>query len=293
MCDCEKALELISLDLDGVLTPQERQVLDSHLTDCPACAALARELTVLHQALSELNEEVPEGFHRAVMDRVHEEKVRPVPVSKAKDLPWRRWVSLAAVFAVVLIGAGSLGKSWTGAGSHNSSGSAGETPVSGPREATVSQEDAAGAGQAPELSLYAAQEDTTVSSAARDTEPKEGLAPESAPENTLSAAGPALIDALPTGDTTLAEELRGTLAANCSDWLQTAGFSQSEDFDASILTVEAVTQEDLETAICSEEEQYALLDLSDYRVTVGDSSLSPVLLCDSGTLEVLGYLPST
>ena len=55
----------------------------------------------------------------------------------------------------------------------------------------------------------------------------------------------------------------------------------------------AMQTEDLEAAVCSGEDQRALLDLNDYRVTLGDPSGSAyaLLLCDSDTLEVLGYLP--
>ena len=87
MCDCERALELISLDLDGALTPQERQELEAHLSACPDCAALARELGELHQSMRSLEEDVPEGFHQAVMDRVHAQKVLPLPRKRSSPSP--------------------------------------------------------------------------------------------------------------------------------------------------------------------------------------------------------------
>lgn len=290
MCDCERALELISLDLDGALTPQERQELEAHLSACPDCAALARELGELHQSMRSLEEDVPEGFHQAVMDRVHAEKVLPLPRKRSGSVSWRRWASLAAVFAVVLVGAGSLGKSWTG----GSSGTA--VTAGGADQAMVSQEAAlpqeTPAGGAPELSLYGVQGESAPTT--REAEEKVSMNAEAytASESPLPTVGPALMEAAPT-DAGLTEEQRDALSASCASWLQSSGLDQAEAIDTSLLTVEAVTQEDLEAAVCSGEDQRALLDLNDYRVTLGDPSGSAyaLLLCDSDTLEVLGYLP--
>ena len=80
MCTCERALELISLGLDGEWKEEERQELEEHLAHCGDCRALARELEEAHALLSELEEEeVPEGFRAAVMDRVRAEKTVPFP----------------------------------------------------------------------------------------------------------------------------------------------------------------------------------------------------------------------
>ena len=110
MCTCERALELISLGLDGEWKEEERQELEEHLAHCGDCRALARELEEAHVLLSELGEEeVPEGFRAAVMDRVRAEKTVPFPQhtpAGRRTRPWKRWASLAAVFAVVLLGAG-------------------------------------------------------------------------------------------------------------------------------------------------------------------------------------------
>ena len=44
MCDCDRALELISLRLDGALLPEEAGELEEHLEHCPPCRSLAQEL---------------------------------------------------------------------------------------------------------------------------------------------------------------------------------------------------------------------------------------------------------
>ena len=112
MCTCERALELISMGLDGEWKEEERQELEEHLAHCGDCRALARELEKAHVLLSELEEEeVPEGFRAAVMDRVRAEKTVPFPQhtpAGRRTRPWKRWASLAAVFAVVLLGARAL-----------------------------------------------------------------------------------------------------------------------------------------------------------------------------------------
>ncbi len=108
MCDCDRALELLSLELDGALTPEEGRTLTAHLNGCGACRRTAEELRQLHTILPELEEEVPAGLHQAIMDRVGAEKVIPFSGGRRKG-QIRQWASLAAVFAVILLGAGALG----------------------------------------------------------------------------------------------------------------------------------------------------------------------------------------
>ncbi|MFQ8759438.1 MAG: zf-HC2 domain-containing protein [Intestinimonas sp.] len=52
MCTCERALELISMGLDGEWKEEERQELEEHLAHCGDCRALARELEEAHVLLS-------------------------------------------------------------------------------------------------------------------------------------------------------------------------------------------------------------------------------------------------
>lgn len=107
MCSCDRALELISLGLDETLDEALRQELEEHLSCCAACRSLARDLEALCTYLPELEEEVPEGFRASVMDRVRQEKAAPLPMAEAgkeKRPVWRRWGSLVAVCAVILLG---------------------------------------------------------------------------------------------------------------------------------------------------------------------------------------------
>lgn len=105
--DCEKALELISLRLDGMLTEEEERALDAHLEGCAPCRSLLLDLTALRDAMPE-EEEPPEGFLDGVMERVRESKTVPFPVKKTGRKQWKSWCAMAAVFALVIAGAGGL-----------------------------------------------------------------------------------------------------------------------------------------------------------------------------------------
>ena len=108
MCDCDRALELISLRLDGALLPEEAGELEEHLEHCPPCRSLAQELEALHRAMPELEEEPPADLHRRIVAAVEQEPRRPAAPSKKVWRTWQRWGSLAAVFAVIIAGAGLL-----------------------------------------------------------------------------------------------------------------------------------------------------------------------------------------
>ena len=107
MISCDKALDLISASLDGALTPEETDTLEAHLHICGACRALRADLDCLHQELPALNAPVPEDLKQRILEGVRAEKVVPHPTRPAPR--WRQWAASAAVFAVVLLGAGGLG----------------------------------------------------------------------------------------------------------------------------------------------------------------------------------------
>lgn len=110
MITCDQALELISASLDLPLTKEEQQMLDAHLDGCPECRALLADFQKIHQELSDMTVEPPAALCQGVMDRIKAEETTPkvVPIRR-KTRPWVRWGAAAAVFAVVLLGAGSSG----------------------------------------------------------------------------------------------------------------------------------------------------------------------------------------
>lgn len=142
MLDCDQALELISAKIDNELTPQEEAALAEHLAACPACGALLAEFELMHDAMPE-PAVPPAGLTEQIMDQVRRSKVVPLEPQKQpkKAVHWKRWASIAAVLALVLLGAGPL-RSWSAGGmSGGSSGSAaapaaaGAEPASAPESA--------------------------------------------------------------------------------------------------------------------------------------------------------------
>lgn len=182
MCDCEMALDLISLDIDGQLNEDQRRALDEHLAHCDACRSLAEDLAALHAAMPE-EEEVPEGFHAAVMDRVRQSKVLPLKPRRAAH--WKSWAALAAVFAVVVVGGRSLSHMFSAGGA---------TSGAAPAPAAAMPQTTSGGDLAPQAKLAGAPEQYAMDSgetagggqgsqdASAETAPAEG---QTAPQTAL------------------------------------------------------------------------------------------------------------
>lgn len=328
MCDCERALELLSLELDGQLTPEEKGELEAHLAGCGECRRAAEELRQLHTILPELEEEVPDGLHQAIMDRIGAEKV--VPLSRARrPSQLRRWASLAAVFAVILLGAGT----WRlFAGSGLSGGTAAPAAANAAPEAAAAARDTASGGTEPadgqteeqpklvngqgdvsnDVSQPAQESAVPQDGASQDGEgesavlrmaPPASAQPTPVPEQEAGESGqtggqqavtfgilPA--EAAPEGAVQPDAETTETLRANCAAWLADSAFDQKDRVDTTLVFVAPVTEGDLAAAVC-DGESAALLDGTDWAVTLGDTIGHDyaVLLCDSETLAVLGYVP--
>ena len=328
MCDCERALELLSLELDGQLPPEEKGELEAHLDGCGECRRAAEELRQLHTILPELEEEVPDGLHQAIMDRIGAEKV--VPLSRARrPSQLRRWASLAAVFAVILLGAGT----WRlFAGSGLSGGTAAPAAANAAPEAAAAARDTASGGTEPadgqtqeqpklgsgqgdvsnDVSQPAQESAVPQDGASQDGEgesavlrmaPPASAQPTPVPEQEAGESGqtggqqavtfgilPA--EAAPEGAVQPDAETTETLRANCAAWLADSAFDQKDRVDTTLVFVAPVTEGDLAAAVC-DGESAALLDGTDWAVTLGDTIGHDyaVLLCDSETLAVLGYVP--
>lgn len=330
MCDCDRALELLSLELDGELTPEEKRELEAHLAACGECCGAAEELRQLHTLLPELEEEVPDGLHQAIMDRIGAEKV--VPLSRVnKKSHIQRWASLAAVFAVILLGAGTLKPLQSGGSTatapaaasvttaeaaqdtssdaavgEDASGGAEQPETDGKdKETTVSNGDALPAESTPVVVQEDVEEDSSGGAALRMSPPASaqptpvptqtakdgGNSQESANQAITFSVMPAeaaATDGAVQPDADTAETLR----ANCAAWLAASTFEQKDRVDTTLVSIAQVTEGELAAAV-SDEESAALLDGTDWTVTLGDTSGHDyaVLLCDSETLSVLGYVP--
>ena len=105
MKNCEEFAPLLSAFVDGELTEEERAEVLAHVSECEECRRLLGELTALHAALGELeDEDVPEGFTEGVMAAVRAEKAAAKPQAKKRSA-WRRWMPMAACAAIVALAA--------------------------------------------------------------------------------------------------------------------------------------------------------------------------------------------
>lgn len=147
MCDCERALDLLSARLDGGLEAGEAAELEEHLAACPSCRAAAAELETLEGLLPELlEEEVPQGFHQRLMEKIAAEQVVPFP-TKAPRRVWKGLLATAAVAAVVIIGGGPLLRLSPGAGS---------AAPAAPAPASVQADTEGGVPEGPDVGMRAA-----------------------------------------------------------------------------------------------------------------------------------------
>lgn len=104
--NCEQMQQLMSLWLDGEISAQEQEQLQTHLERCPECRALLEQLQTLHTSFSDLEEiPAPEGFAQGVMDRIAAGESKPrakvIPLFKR---PQMRAVAGLAACAVLCIG---------------------------------------------------------------------------------------------------------------------------------------------------------------------------------------------
>ena len=106
MTDCTEYEVLLSLRLDGELTPEEAARLDAHLSACPSCQALAAELEALHAELGDMAPIPPASLAKNVMEQVRNEaKPIPFPVKSKPKKHWKRYGALAAALVLVITGA--------------------------------------------------------------------------------------------------------------------------------------------------------------------------------------------
>lgn len=107
MRTCEEILDLISLRLDGELTPEQALALEEHLASCPTCKALADDLADIHSVMPGMNVQPPAFIMEHVMERIkgEEAKVVPFPAKKHSAHQWKAWGGIAAALVLVVSGA--------------------------------------------------------------------------------------------------------------------------------------------------------------------------------------------
>lgn len=96
---CPEIEFLLALSLDGTLTEAEAALVEAHLAICPACRALAGDLTEQSAAVAALSATAPDLLVAQVLARI-----RPA----RKPAHWRRWAAMAAVFVLAVVGGTGL-----------------------------------------------------------------------------------------------------------------------------------------------------------------------------------------
>lgn len=237
MSGCERALDLISLRLDGPLSSEERRELDAHLEQCPACRAAARELEEVEGALVQLGEcDPPPQLVSGVMERVRADS------APAKVVPlWRR-PAFRGALGIAACAALCIGLLPQMAGLSSGSGNSTAAPADAAASQAASSAPAAGAYSAGGEASPSAGVRSSSSAAcpeAMDTAPTEAESPasiapfsaqgqENGTSEDFSSLAPALSEALAgqldqaPGRLLLFSSIPEELADR--DWQETDGF---------------------------------------------------------------------
>ncbi len=196
MAYCNEYTELISAALDGALSPDQRKELEAHLASCPECAALFKELSALHAALEDLpSVEPPAQLKARIMEAVAAEKVVPFAPRK-NDRPshrWR-WLTSAAVLAIVLLGTWSW-KPWEMTAQTRQPAPAAGTGASARQDALAGEEKEAVPPENPAQSQEPVDEIMPLTGDSTVLFPEGALVPSPAPVETAEAAPPVAVGA--------------------------------------------------------------------------------------------------
>ncbi len=166
MLDCEKALELMSAQIDRELGADDAARLTTHLADCPSCRATKEALIMqdahLRQAF-EPRQEAAAANASVVIDRLPQEKKTVVP---SPQVAWMRVAVVLGMAAAILVAVMIWSRAPTRPGAPRGNERADTTPLDPrrrlqaefltarqrpdeirPRELAVGAEEATGAGE--------------------------------------------------------------------------------------------------------------------------------------------------
>lgn len=184
MRTCEDYIDLISARLDGLLTHEEEQELEAHLTDCPDCRALADQMAEMHAAFLDLEEiSAPDGFADGVMERIESRTAPKKAVVPLFSRPQVRALAGIAACVVLCVGIYQSGiwNRWTTGGAVNDMAAASAGFESETRS-TNSADSADGSASVPEQKMLtsclpAPEEGTAADSGEQDGSVRSAPAP--------------------------------------------------------------------------------------------------------------------
>ena len=99
---CEEYAALLDLYVDGELSLEELEQVQTHLDACPACRAYVDDALAIRASFPDAEDtEIPDGFTEAVMTAVRQSGT---PAKASRRTPWKKiLLPLAACFAVAVL----------------------------------------------------------------------------------------------------------------------------------------------------------------------------------------------
>ena len=233
--------QLCSNSVDGTLTDSEREKLETHLAECPSCAALKRDLEEMRALWGE-EVEVPDDLHEGIMDALRQENKLHVvqPEKPVRRMPVFTMVGVAAAVVLVVLGGGLMPSfSTVGSGSSDASADAGDAVAAVTADSYSADAGAASDGAAADIAEAA--ENAGVNSASRsvpetavqgtsDIAAGGSASGETAPQTAAEEDTPSVFS-LPEADSSIAAQSGGISGRAISDG-DSAGIVPDEDTGA-------------------------------------------------------------
>lgn len=111
--NCEAVREMLGAYLEKETTAEEAAKIEEHLKHCADCGEEMELQQEMMETLSGLpDEELPEGYHTELMQKLQAEaasNVVPFPAKKKKQSVWKQWGMIAAAVLVVVVAGGMNG----------------------------------------------------------------------------------------------------------------------------------------------------------------------------------------
>lgn len=243
MNDEEYFEQLCSNSVDGTLTDSEREKLETHLAECPSCAALLRDLREMRTLFAQ-EAEAPDSLHDGIMEQLRQEtKLHVVqPEKPVRRMPVFTMVGVAAAVVLVVLGGGLMPSfSTVGNGSSGASADAGDAVAAVTADSYSASAISAAASDGAAADIAEAAENAGVNSASRsvpetavqgtsDIAAGGSASGETAPQTAAEEDTPSVFS-LPEADSSTAAQSGGISGRAISDG-DSAGIVPDEDTGA-------------------------------------------------------------